>query len=269
MRKQTLVVSVLYVLVLFRNSVVTAQDPWRPSAYPGSNYPAANVQRGGLFRLPMPQQWSGGRPSRVSRPYGPQDNYGIATGGCVNGQRGPVNSSGNCPDGRCGTVACPGGVCPTGADLSYTSSRCVGGGCQTGNCVNGNCAPDPRLSSRCPGGICPPSQMGGWSPRTTRQPTADPFRSLRSVADDNQWMPSRRSSSRPLTDAVRPTDYRRDQWDLQSDDFRPARGSSEWDVRNDRMDRSQGGFDDRSLSRPASNRSIEAPAEAHSGVARI
>lgn len=267
MKTSTLLTAGLYILLLTRSVTVTAQDRRN------SNYGAAmnSGYNGGmnrfLFGLPMPQQWSGVRPTAMSRgfngqgytPSGNSVNY--ANGQC---QRG-IGANGQCSGGRC-----VGGQCPTGA--------CASGQCRTGACGNGQCGNGQPVSGQfsngnyssgyrgmsiCPNGQCPQGAQSGGMSRSTRSMPADPFRRSGDLSANDQWTP--RPVIAPLNDVNRGTGYDRNDLDLRSDYF-GGESADGYDVPARTQSRSD--FNSNEWTRP-SRGSLEAPATTRSGIARF
>ena len=148
----------------------------------------APVQRT-VFGLPLPQQWTNGRPPGFSRSFRPV-----------------IPAGQSCVDGRCAT-------------------GCANGQCQVG-CPNGRCgvssisAPGSQVrGGNCAGGVCRP--VGGGS--AVRSQPADPFRSRAADFAEPEWL------SRPVTAPLREafgSDYDRERLDLRSEYFRGVRGVS-------------------------------------------
>jgi hypothetical protein len=256
MKTSTLLTAGLYVLLATRSLTAMAADP-RVTTGPGS------VPQRGLFGLPVPQQWTGGRAASNYRPAGYvptgynancpsgncQSGYGVQTG--YAGQPGS-GANRNCANGQCATGACANGQCATG--------NCVNGQCATGNCPNGNCGTSPYKNGRLPLGA-----QSDWSPRSSRTGLSDPYRRSGDAADYDGWT---QRTQRPVLDDAFNSRYRREELDLRSDYF----GSSS----NDRPDY-RSDYRPQSNDRPRLNsnewnrpsrRSMEAP-ENSSGVARF
>lgn len=242
MKISTLLTSVLSLAVTSVSLTAAAQDPRYPA--PVSRY--NSVPQRTLLGLPLPQQWSGVRPvdpnrGRSGQAYGPA---GYSTN-CPNGQC----QTGSCPSGQCSTGACASGLCSTGA--------CTSGQCSTGRCQNGTCGSAPDTISPYRQGV-----HSGWSPRNSRATLADPFRRSGQLSDADAWTP--RSGRNPLNDAFG-SQYRREEFDLKSEYF----GGDSRILNHQQVPvqtRSRVNSDEWTA---PSRRSMEAPAETFSGVARF
>ena len=142
-----------------------------------------------VFGLPLPQQWTNGRPPGFSRSYRPV-----------------VSAGQSCADGRCAT-------------------GCANGQCQVG-CPNGRCGASSRLvpgsqvrGGNCAGGVCRPVGGGG----AVRSQPADPFRRRAADSAEPEWLT--RPVTAPLQEAFG-SDYDRQRLDLRSEYFRGGRGVS-------------------------------------------
>ena len=104
MKTTSLLTAGLYVLLLTRSVIVSAQDRQNP------NYgaPMSSGDNGGMnrtrFGLPMPQQWSRVRPTGMSRGFNGQSVGGQSVGARF--------SNGNYSSGYRGMSNCPNGQCP-------------------------------------------------------------------------------------------------------------------------------------------------------------
>ncbi|MFN9157969.1 MAG: hypothetical protein ACK6D5_09410 [Planctomyces sp.] len=123
-----------------------AADPLRGTVR-NETVQRAPVQRT-VFGLPLPQQWTAGRPPGFSRSFRPVIPPGqLSAAGCVNGQ-------------------CNRGACAAG--------NCAGGNCAGGNCAGGNCV----------GGVCRPVGRSG----VVRSQPADPFRRGAVESAEPEWL---------------------------------------------------------------------------------
>lgn len=284
MKTSTLLTAGFYLLLASQTLSVMAADPRLNSGY------SAAPSRG-LFGIPLPQQWTGTRPTGISPAYSPsgyrQPGYSVAgypvagyqtTGSpvagyspnCPNGncQTGYRPQSGSCANGQCSTTGCANGQCST--------TGCANGQCLTGGCANGQCATGASANSiypttNCPGGKCgtnpyangrlPMAAQNDWSPRSSRVGLTDHYSRTGNVSDRDAWTQrTLRPALAPLDDAFN-SRYRQDDLDLRNEYFGNESGA---------------GYDQRSNSRTNSNqwnrpsqRSMEAPVQTHSGVARF
>lgn len=234
MKTSTLLTSALCLAAATLSLTATAQDPRYPSTDYGSSYRSAPNRS--LLGLPLPQQWSGMRPTGMNRG---SNGQGFA----------PAGYSAGCPNGQCPTGASANGQCQTGA--------CANGQCSAGQCPNGNCRTAPYTNRQYPQGV-----QSGWSPRSSRATLADPFRRSGRLSDADAWTP--RSGLNPLNDAFN-SQYRSNDFDLKSEYFGgDSRGRNE--LRAPAPMRSGVNSDNWT---PTSRRSMEAPAESYGGVARF
>ena len=246
MKTSTLLTAGLFLLLASRSVTATAADPRLSNGY-------STAPNRGLFGLPMPQQWSG------SRPTGMGYNAGYNTTG--------YNASGynaNCPNGNCQTGYrgqtgyagqngnCVNGQCATGA--------CANGQCATGNCPNGNCAVGGYTNNRMPMGA-----HSDWSPRSSRTGLADPYRRSGGVTDRDTWT---QRAQRPVLDPLDETfnsRYRREELNLRNDYF-GRESDADFGNRSQSQSRTRTNSSDWDR---ASQRSMEAPADNFNGVARF
>lgn len=251
MKTSTLLTAGLLLLLASRSLSVSAADPRIGTSY------NATPNRG-LFGLPMPQQWSGARPTGYNGAGYTQGGYSAncPNGNCQTGgygvQTGYRGQTGNCANGQCATGACASGQCATG--------NCPNGQCVTGNCPNGNCAATGYSGNRLPQGA-----QSGWSPRSSRSGLADPYRRSGDYSDRNEWT---QRAQRPVLDPLNDTlnsRYRRDELELRNDYFGNQSGSG-YDHRT--QSRSPLRTNSNEWDRP-SGRSMEAPSNGHNGVARF
>ena len=244
MRTSTLLTSALSVALAALSLTAMAQDSRYPATGTGSRYNAA-PQRTRLG-LPLPQQWSGVQPTGLTGRNNRQSYvFGGYPANCPNGQC----QTGNCANGQCSTGACANGQCSAGA--------CVNGQCSAGRCPNGNCGPAPYTNNSYPQGV-----RSGWSQGNSRATPADPFRRSGQLSDADAWTP--RSGLNSLNDAFS-SQYRRNDFDLRSEYFgSDSRNQNE--LRAPVPTRSRVNSDEWT---PSSRRSMEAPAETFSGVARF
>lgn len=180
----------------------------------------APVQRT-VFGLPLPQQWTSGRPPGFSRSGRPL----IAAGQ-------------SCAEGRCAT-GCAAGQCQAG---------CVNGRCGTGGVAVQ--VPQVRGGS-CADGVCRP--VGGGS--VLRSQPADPFRRRAADTAEPEWLT--RPVAAPLREAFG-SDYDRERLNLRSEYFRGGRagtGSPAGAVLQERQPRGTAG--PRSLEVPAELRGAQ------------
>ncbi|MFM7165274.1 MAG: hypothetical protein ACKO3T_08495 [Planctomycetaceae bacterium] len=188
MRSRVVLAVCLTTILLCRALHCAAADPLRGLERSGV-VQRAPVQRT-VFGLPLPQQWTSGRPPGFSRSSRPLI---------------PVGQS--CAEGRCVTGRCATGQCATG---------CVNGQCSRG----GVAAQGPQVrGSNCAGGVCRP--VGGGS--VVRSQPADPFRRRAADSAEPEWL------TRPVTAPLREafgSDYDRERLDLRSEYFRGGRGVS-------------------------------------------
>lgn len=263
MKRASLICSVLYMVVLFRNAVVLGQDRWTQPGASRSVPAGYSAPTRGLFGLPMPQQWSGARPAGVQR-YGQYDGMTGIRSNCPNGQCGPGVARGASQSGYLPAGSCPNGICSTAnggcVGGNCSAGGCVNGQCSTGYCPNGQCQSGAAMRNRCPGGICPQGLNSGWNARSTQMAPADPFRSVR--PQDLEWTSSRRSGLSTTRDTRLFDDQMRDRFDLRSEYFNdePLRDSlSGRDLRPSTDD----------WSRPTSRRSLEVPVDVNREQTRI
>ncbi|GEM_PF-769107 len=272
MKTTSLLTAGLYVLLLTRSVIVSAQDRQNP------NYgaPMSSGYNGGMnrtrFGLPMPQQWSGVRPTGMSRGFNGQ---GLApsrfSANCANGQC----QSGNGANGQCSTGRCAKGQCPTGV--------CASGQCRTDSCANGQCDNGPSVGgqsvgarfsngnyssgyrgmSNCPNGQCPQRAQSGGMSFNTRSMPADPFRRSGDLSSRDQWTP--RPVVAPLNDAYRGSGYDRNDLNLRSEYF-GDKSDNGADFPAQTQPNSD--FNSNEWTRP-SRRSLEAPASTRSGIVRF
>ena len=256
MKISTLLTAGLYLVLMSRSFTVAAADPRFNTGYNAA-------PNRGLFGLPMPQQWSGARPSGMNsglsnsgyRQTGYDPN--CPNGNCSTSYRRTMSNysngqfaSGDCPNGQCLNAACVNGNCPDGCCVN---GRCATGECLTGayrggNCPNGNCNTGSYPNNRYPTGA-----QSGWSPRSNRTGPADPNRRAEEFNDRGGWTQrTSRPVLAPLDDAFG-SQYRQDDLNLRNEYFgndpRSRMNSNEWN-------------------RP-SRRSLEAPAETSGSVARF
>lgn len=236
MKLSTLLSASLTVIAMSCSALSMADDP---------RYQSGNMPSRGLFGMPVPQQWTGARPTSYMNGY----------------------ARGNCPNGQCGTAACPNGNCATGncPNGNCSAGACANGQCGTAACPNGQCGVGygARSGSACPNGNCGINGTAGrapryptagassdWAPRTTRN-LADPYRRSGSLNDEAGWT---QRSLRPVLDPVNDTlrsRYNREELDLNSEYFR---GNNGFDRDNDRYrpsSRDWNGSSDRSMEAPA------------------
>jgi len=251
MKTSTLLTAGLFLLLASRSLSVTAADPRL-----GNGYGAAPNR--GLFGLPMPQQWSGARPTGAAIGSGYSNsgyNANCPNGNCQTGygvQAGYRGQTGNCANGQCATGNCPNGQCATGA--------CANGQCTTGNCPNGNCGVGGYTSNR-----MPMDAQSDWSPRSSRTGLADPCRRSGDVADRDSWTQrAQRPVLDPLDEAFN-SRYRREELNLR-DEYFGRESDADNSYRSQSQSRSR--MNSNEWDRP-SRRSMEAPAESFTGVARF
>lgn len=258
MKFSTLLTASLYLVLMSRSFTAAAADPRLNNGYNAA-------PNRGLFGLPMPQQWSGARPSAAnsgSINYGYRQtgyNPSCPNGNCSTGS-GYRGTMANCPNGQCGTGACPNGQClnsacangdcPNGCCVNgqCTTGECLTGASRRGNCPNGNCNTGSYTSNRYPVGA-----QADWSPRSSRTGLADPYRRSDEYNDRTEWTQrTSRPVLAPLDDAFN-SRYRQDDLSLRNEYFgndpRSRANPNEWN-------------------RP-SRRSLEAPADSSSSVARF
>ena len=257
MKTSTLLTAGLYVLLLTRSLSVIAQDRRNPNYGAPMNSGFNGGMNRSLFGLPMPQQWSGARPTGMSRGFNGQ---GYA----------PSRNPANCANGQCQS-----GI---GARGQYSAGRCANGQCETGSCANGQCGIGQsaggqflngnytsgyRGMSNCPNGQCPQNAQRGGMPRGTRSMPADPFRRSGDLSGNDSW--TQRPVVAPRTNAFRGAGYDRNDLDLRSEYF-----GNESDNSDDFRAQTQSRSDENSKewTRP-SRRSLEAPATTRSGIARF
>lgn len=232
MKVATLVAAVLSVVVVAGSQALNAADPWNNA---GSRMQPTR----GFLGLPVPQQWSSGRAPMANSGL----RYGVPTSDLQ-------NNSVNCVNGFCGTAACANGQCLPGV--------CQNGQCATQQCPNGNCGYAPNAANRTGRGT-----VSDWFPRTTRAPLADPFRRSEQPASRDSWTQrSGRPVLPPLEDAFN-SRYNREDLNLRNEYF----GSDPADRYRETQD--YGRSNSETWSRPTSRRSMEAPAESVSGIARF
>ncbi len=272
MKSSNLWTSGLLMIVLSHSVTAQAQGLRNPNSGIPMNSGYGSGMSRSLFGLPMPQQWSGGRSTGNAggfnaQGYGPA---GYAPSGypanCANGQcqNGSVNS------GLRAGSRCVNGQCPTGA--------CLNGQCRCESCPNGQCSmrqpvssqfPDGNYSngyrgaSNCPTGRCPQGMQSGQIPRSGSRMLADPFRRSGTLSDSDQWTP--RAVVAPRYDSFGSAGYNREDLDLRSEYFRNESGTRN-DLRGQTQSRSDFNTDGWTL---PSRRSMEAPAESRSGIARF
>jgi hypothetical protein len=219
-----------------------------------------------MLGLPMPQQWSGVRQTGLTRGNNGQAYFPAGSAAnCPNGQC----ANGQCANGQFQTGSCPNGQCSTG---ECANGQCATGTCSTGQCSTGQCSTGNRSTGRCPNGNCgtapypgnqyPQGVQSGWSPRNSRATEADPVRRSGQLSDADAWTP--RSGLNPLNEAFSST-YRRNDFDLKSEYFGGDSRSRD-ELRAPVPARSRNNSDEWTHS---SRRSMEAPAEMFSGVARF
>lgn len=256
MKFSTLLTAGLYLVLMSRSLTVSAADPRLSGGY-------NTAPNRGLFGLPMPQQWSGARPMGMN---GGASNYGYRQAGynpnCPNGNCSTDyrEAMSNCPNGQCSTGACANGQCLNGA---CASGNCPNGCCVNGQCTTGECLTGAYRGGNCPNGNCgtgsytnsryPVGAQSDWSPRSPRTGLADPYRRSNEFDDRNGWTQrTSRPVLAPLDDAFS-SRYRQDDLNLRNEYFG-----------NDPRSR----MNSNELNRP-SRRSLEAPAESNSSVARF
>lgn len=235
----------------------------------------------GLFGLPIPQQLTSVRPTGSSwttqMPGDLQNGY---ASGCPNGQCQPGTfpsgqfstgnrSGGRSPNGQRSTAACPNGQC---LNAACANGQCPLGCCVNGTCLTGACTSDARGSAACPKGNCRLSpnlnlqaQSGvqsGWMPRSVRSVPSDSFQRSGEFSENDGR--TQRPAIAPLPDVWSP-DYRPEELNLRSGYF-----GYEDDARDDHRSVRPGYSHSSSdgWSMPA-RRSLEAPVESTSGVARF
>jgi hypothetical protein len=250
MKTSTLLTAGLFLLLASRSFFVNAADPRLGTGYS----PAPNR---GLFGLPMPQQWSGTRPTSNNRGgYAQNGNNANCPGGncqiggyrAQTGYRGPT---GNCANGQCAPGECASGQCSTG--------NCPNGQCATGKCPNGNCGLTGYSRNRLPMGA-----QSDWSPRSSRSGLADPYRRSGSNSDRDEWTQrAQRPVLDPLDEAFN-SRYRREELNLR-DEYFGRESDADNGYRSQSRNRSQ--MNSNEWDRP-SRRSMEAPSEGLNGVAR-
>ena len=183
MKTSKLFSAVCVAILLAAPVFVQAQNSRSPYGAPGTN---AGPSRS-FLGLPIPQQWSGNRPSTTNQysgnaayrsndynnPYpGQFANGQYAIGNRANGRCGTGNrTTGNCATGNCRNCKCPNGACASGLCASGQCPTCVNGqcaGCANGQCANVQCANGQdgsgqygngqNVSRNCPDGQCPLNQ---------------------------------------------------------------------------------------------------------------
>lgn len=204
--------------------------------------------------LPVPQQWSGARPTSlnqnpggIDRSYNPRNqNAGTCPNGrCTTGnyQTGYATNSrmanGKYTNGTCGNCNCPAGACASGLCASGQCPACANGqcvGCENGQCANGQCANGQCSSRNCPNGQCPQNQypsvrsnsnrnygvQENWNTRATRTSPADPYRRAETDNAQDNWTP--RAAVQTLNHALNPSRYNRDDLDLRRPYFNNQSG---------------------------------------------
>ena len=259
MKTSTLLTAGLYILLLTRSVNVMAQD----RQYSNYGAPMNSGYNGGmnrsLFGLPMPQQWSGARPTGMARGFNGQ--------GYV-----PSRNSANCANGQCQSVG--------GVNGQYSAGRCANGQCPTGTCANGqsgdgqpvggqfsngNYSSGYRGMSSCPNGQCPQRPQSGGMPRSTRSMPADPFRRSGDFSGNDQW--TQRPVVAPRYNANRGSGYDRNDLDLRSEYFGDESAEG-YNVPARTQSRSDFNSNSNAWTRP-SRRSLEAPPTTRSGIARF
>lgn len=256
MKISTLLTAGLYLVLMSRSFTAAAADPRFNAGYNAA-------PNRGLFGLPMPQQWSGARPSGMNsglsnsgyRQTGydshcPKGNY--STGYCRTMSNYPNGqfASGACPNGQCLNGACASGNCSNGCCVNgqCATGECLTGAYRGGNCPNGNCGTGSYTNNRYPVGA-----QSDWSLRSPRTGLANPYRRSEEFDDRNGWTQrTSRPVLAPLDDAFS-SRYRQDDLNLRHEYFgndpRSRMNSNEWN-------------------RP-SRRSLEVPAESNGSVARF
>lgn len=260
MKTSTLLTAGLYVLLAFRSLAAMAEDPRGAGPYNGMSYNSAPNR--GVLGLPIPRQWSGARTSGMNRGYSPagyrQSDYSAncPNGQCTTGYRAQPE---NCANGQCSTGACANGQCANGCCVNgqCLTGECLNGQCPNGRCQTGNYGTSPYRNDRSSQGA-----QSDWSPRSSRSTIADPFRRSGDRSDRDVWTQrTARPVLDPLDDAFN-SRYDRDDLDLKSEYF--GNGTGERDSRSPSRTRSNSGEWN-----GQSRRSMEAPAESFSGVARF
>ncbi len=247
-------VSMMFVAVAFVSSVSAQAQDYRPS----NSGPSRT-----FLGLPVPQQWTGVRPTaNQNTGYGAQQGYnaiGLNSSSCANGQCSNGSkqagygspdtcANGRCTSGTCSNCNCPAGACASGLCASGQCAACANGQCA--NCANGRCDNGQSVGGNCPNGQCrqnlnartTPGQNYGVSgnrvPRNTRSNVADPFRQAEFDNENNNWTP--RAATRNLNNVQSPSRYNQNDMDLrrpyfygQSGELNDARNSENSSVSRD------------------------------------
>lgn len=237
-------------IVLSASSFVQAQNFRSPYAGAPMNAGAPRTFLG----LPLPQQWTGTRPTSMNQyaGNGPTLNTG-------NFRQPSPCATGNCPTGNCSTGNCPAGNCANG---QCTTRRPVMGQTSNSNCANGQCGLNQYPAARSNSGRSYEAQ-GNWSPRTTRSNVADPFRGAEYENQNEQWM-TRPGVRNPVEDLM-PSRYNSNDLDLR----RPYFNNQSGELMNDRTSQAFSGSNNLRAPLPAKRSLIGAPADRAHGLAQI
>ncbi len=270
MKTSNLLTAVLPLLLGALSLTAQAEDPRYAAPMQGYGYNAAPAR--GLFGLPVPQQWSGYRNTgtpRMATPTGYSTGYGTArnASNCPNGQCGLSQSqvtnygfgqsqNGNCANGQCSTSRPQFGQYENAA---YQNGRSSAGACANGRCPTGSLGSATNAYPR--GGYQQGFDQGRVNTGYRGAPT-DPFRRSGALSDDNEWV--QRTPIAPLNDAF-DSRYRQDDLDLRSEYF-GSDSRRDFEPRQRTQPGSRNSSDDWNSS---PRRSLQAPVESRSGVARF
>lgn len=222
-------VSMMFVAVAFVASVsAQAQDYRSSNGSPPRSF----------LGLPVPQQWTGVRPTSnqnaANRAYQGNNSTGLNSGSCANGQcsngsdQAGYGDVANCANGRCTTGTCSNCNCPAGACASGLCANGQCAACANGQCVgcaNGRCDNGQGAGGNCPNGQCRQNQnarmnpgqnlgvSGNWAPRTSGSNVADPFRRAEFDNQDDSWTP--RATTRSLNNVQSQSRYSQNDRELR------------------------------------------------------